>query len=257
MTTHPYLRWRAISLLVLTSVAGAACSGSTASVPAATNAGRKAVYVAIGNGETAGNGVKNRIRDAWPQLLYRSAFPRATVFANFGQTNVTVEEALTSQLQPALTLEPTVATVNLTEDTFLTRNVTNFESRFSTLIRQLRRSGKTAVIIGNIPPGDREPGILACSPNPPAGSKPCQLGSTFDPQAESARDASFNAAIARVAAANGATLVDLSAAFLAARARGEEDAFWVGNDFSPNEKGHAFIARQFVPAVRAALKSRR
>ena len=110
--------------------------------------------------------------------------------------------------------------------------------------------------VGNIPPGDREPGILACSPNPPAGSKPCQFDFAFDPQNENVRDASFNAAIARVATANGATLVDLHAAFLAARARGEEDAFWVGNDFSPNEKGHAFIARQFAPAVRAALKSR-
>ena len=248
--------WRASSLLVLMSTLGAACSGSTASVPAATNAGRKAVYVALGNGETAGNGVKNRIRDAWPQLLYRSAFPRATVFANFGQTNVTVEAALSSQLPPALALAPTVATVNLTEDTFLTRDVTAFESRFNTLIRRLRRKGTTAVIIGNIPPGDREPGILACSPSPPAGAKPCQFDFAFDPQAENARDASFNAAIARVATANGATLVDLHAAFLAARARGEEDTFWAGNDFSPNEKGHAFIARQFAPAVRAALKSR-
>lgn len=245
-----------ITVLVLSAI-GTACSGSSvASVPA-THAGRKAVYVALGNGETAGNGVKNRIRDAWPQLVYRAEFPRATVFANFGQTNVTVEAALTSQLPPALALKPTVATVNLTEDTFLTRNVGAFESRFNTLIRRLRRGGTTAVIIGNIPPGDREPGILACSPNPPAGSKPCQFDSTFDPQAENDRDASFNAAIARVATANGATLVDLHAAFLAARARGEEDAFWVGNDFSPNEKGHAFIARQFAPAVRAALKSRR
>ncbi len=254
--TNRTRRGRAGALLLLVSFVAAACSGSTASIPAATNAGRKAVYVALGNGETAGNGVKNRIRDAWPQLLYRSAFPRAAVFANFGQTNVTVEEALTSQLRPALALEPTVATVNLTEDTFLTRNVTAFESRFNTLIRQLRRGGKTAVIIGNIPPGDREPGILACSPNPPAGSKPCQFDSTFDPKAENTRDTAFNAAIARVATANGATLVDLHAAFLAARARGEEDSFWAGNDFSPNEKGHAFIARQFAPAVRAALKSR-
>ncbi len=249
-------RWRTSFLTIVVSMVGTACSGSTASVPAATNAGRRAVYVALGNGETAGNGVKNRIRDAWPQLLYRSAFPRATVFANFGQTNITVEAALTSQLRPALALDPTVATVNLTEDTFLTRDVTAFEPRFNTLIHRLRRGGKTAVIIGNIPPGDREPGILACSPNPPADSKPCQFDSTFDPQAEDARDGSFNAAIARVAAANGATLVDLHAAFLAARARGEEDAFWAGNDFSPNEAGHAFIARQFAPAVRAALKSR-
>ena len=250
-------RWRIPALtLMIVSVAGSACSGSKTPVPAATNAGRKAVYVALGNGETAGNGVKNRIRDAWPQLLYRNDFPRATVFANFGQTNVTVEAALASQLPPALALNPTVATVNLTEDTFLTRDVAAFESRFNTLIRRLHRNGKTAVIIGNIPPGDREPGILACSPNPPAGSKPCQFDFAFDPQDENARDASFNAAIARVATANGATLVDLHAAFLAARARGEEDAFWAGNDFSPNEKGHAFIARQFAPAVRAALKSR-
>lgn len=240
-----------IALLIL-----GACSGSQAKVVGTTDAGRRAVFVAIGNGETAGNGVKNRIRDAWPQLLYRIVFPRATVFANFGQTDVSIDEALRSQLEPALALNPTVATVNLTEDTFLTRDVTTFEPRFDTLVRRLRRGGRTAVVIGNIPPGDREPGILACTPNPPAGSKVCQLSSSFDLTVANERDRAFNAAIARVAAANGATLVDLHAAFLAARAKGQEDGFWAGNDFSPNETGHAFIARQFEPAVRAALKLR-
>lgn len=246
-----------LAILICGVMIVGACSGSRAKVLGATDAGARAVYVAIGNGETAGNGVKNRIRDAWPQLVYRTVFPRATVFANFGQTDVSIEEALGSQLEPALAMNPTVATVNLTEDTFLTRDVTAFEPRFDTLIRRLRRGGRTAVVIGNVPPGDREPGILACTPDPPAGSKECQLSSSFDLAAANERDRVFNAAIARVAAANGATLVDLHAAFLAARAKGQEDAFWAGNDFSPNETGHAFIARRFEPAVRAALKLRK
>ena len=250
-------RTRRLGAILTLTLALNACSGAHRFVPKAENAGPRSVYVALGNGETAGNGVRNRIRDAWPQLVYRSAFPRATVFANFGQTDVSVDEALSSQLEPALALHPTVATVNLTEDTFLTRDPKMFEARFANLIRRLKRGGRTAVVIGNIPPGDREPGVLACTPDPPAGSQPCQLRSTVDLAAESARDGLFNDAIARVATANGATLVDLHAAFVRARASGKEDAFWAGNDFSPNEKGHAFIARQFVPAVRAALKSGR
>ncbi len=244
-----------VATLMVALAAFTACAGSKVAVPGPTTAGRAVMYVAIGDGETAGNGVKNRIRDAWPQLVYRSTFPRAAVFTNFGQTNVTVDEAMVTQLRPALALRPTVATVNLTEDTFLTRDVATFETKFASLIRQLRRGGKTAVVIGNIPPGDREPGVLACSPDPPTGSKPCQFDSTFDLAAATARDAAFNDAIARVATTTGATLVDLHGAFLAARAKGQEDALWAGNDFSPNQKGHAFIARQFAPAVRAALKS--
>lgn len=250
-------RRRHLGTLLAVAITLTACSSARPAVPAATDAGAPLVYVALGNGETAGNGVHNRIRDAWPQLVYRAAFPRATVFANFGQTDVSVDEALRSQLKPALALRPTVATVNLTEDTFLTRDPAAFEATFARLIRRLRRGGRTAVVIGNIPPGDREPGVLACTPTPPSGSKPCQLRSTVDLEIEATRDDTFNAAIARVATANGATLVDLHAAFLRARAQGREDAFWAGNDFSPNEQGHAFLARQFVPAVRAALKSGR
>ena len=250
-------RTRRLGAILTLALVLNACSGTRPSSPKAANAGPRSVYVALGNGETAGNGVRNRIRDAWPQLVYRSAFPRGTVFANFGQTDVSVDEALISQLKPALALRPTVATVNLTEDTFLTRDPEMFEARFAKLIRRLGRGGRTAVVIGNIPPGDREPGVLACTPDPPAGSKPCQLGSTVDLAADTARDRVFNDAIARVATANGATLVDLHSAFLRARANGKEDALWAGNDFSPNEKGHALIARQFVPAVRAALKSGR
>ena len=88
-----------------------ACSGGAPATVPAARPGTRSVYVALGNGETGGNGVPNKIRDAWPQLVYRAAFPRRTVFANFGQSDVSVAEALRTQLPAALALRPTVATV--------------------------------------------------------------------------------------------------------------------------------------------------
>lgn len=234
----------------------AACAPDSAPPRPGRAAGRREVYVAIGNGETAGNGVRNRIRDAWPQIVFRTALPPASVFTNFGTNDASVESAFTEQLAPALELRPTIATVHLTEDTFLTRDPIAYERNLTLLVRRLQRGGRTEVVIGNIPPGDREPGLLACLPNPPAGGPECRLGPITDLGREAERDAQFNDAIARVATATGARLVDLRAAFLRARAAGTEDELWVGNDFSPNVKGHQLMARQFGTAVRAALKSR-
>ena len=248
-------RLHTFALATFAAMTVASCSGDApATIPPAHN-GPRSVYVALGNGETAGNGVPNKIRDAWPQLVYRAAFPRRTVFANFGQSDVSVSEALRTQLVPALALRPTVATVDLTEDTFLTRDVPSFEAGLTTLVTRLQRGGRTLVVLGNVLPGDREPGVLACLPDPPAGTGACQIGPIDDLAAQTANDDAFNAAIARVAEKAGAPLVDLHAAFLAARARGQEDALWAGNTFSPNQAGHAVMARAFERAIRTAQQS--
>lgn len=240
------------ALLVL-----AACSDGSVVAPVAERAvGRREVYVAIGNGETAGNGVRNRIRDAWPQIVFRTDLPRATVFTNFGTNDASVESAFAEQLAPALALKPTIATVHLTEDTFLTRDPVAYERNLMRLVRQLQRGGRTEVVVGNLLPGDREPGLLACLPDPPPNGPECRLGPISDLDRLTTRDGAFNEAIAHVAKATGSRLVDLNAAFLRARAAGTEDALWAGNDFSPNVKGHELMAREFGAAVRAALKSR-
>jgi lysophospholipase L1-like esterase len=231
------------------------CSGSHERTIPVSPAGPRSVYVALGNGETMGNGVANRIRDAWPQIVYRQVFPRATVFANFGQTDVTVAEAMRTQLAPALALHPTVATVELTEDVFLTRDAAAYESDLTTLVRRLQRGGRTLVVVGNLVPDDREPGVLACLPEPPPGAGACTIG-PIDPGVQAARAAEFDAAIARVATRTGAPLADLHRAFLRARAAGREDALWTGNTFSPNERGHALIARTFAVVLRHALAAR-
>jgi lysophospholipase L1-like esterase len=255
VSTHRRHGWLGALAAVL-FVALAACSADRPPPVPVAHPGPRAVYVALGNGETSGNGVANGIRDAWPQLVYRSVFPRRAVFANFGQTDVTVSEALQSQLPAALALQPTVATVELTEDTFLTHDVAAYEADLTTLVRRLQRGGRTLVVVGNVVPDDREPGVLACEPDPPPGAGPCRLGTTIDPTAAAARDAEFDAAIARVASATGAPLVDLRAAFVAAGAAGREDALFAGNDFSPNAQGHALIAHEFERVIRVALAAR-
>ena len=234
----------------------AACSSGAPSALPAAPTGTRDVYVALGNGETAGNGVKDRIRDAWPQIVYRDQLSKASVFANFGEQDVTVADALTDQLVPALALNPTVATVHLTDDQFLGTPVADFERNLTTLVRRLQRNGRTAVVIGTILPEDREPGVLACTPNPPANGPRCRIGAVGDPAEGNTRLELFNAAIRRVASATDARPADVHAAFLAARAAGSEDALWAGNDFSPNSAGHELLAREFGAAVRDALKSR-
>ena len=234
----------------------AACSRGAPSTVAAAPSGPRDVYVALGNGETSGNGVKDRIRDAWPQIVYRDQLSQGSIFANLGETDVTVANALADQLPTALALRPTVATVHLTDDQFLRTPVPEFEQNLTTLIRRLQRGGRTAVVVGTILPEDREPGVLACTANPPPNGPQCRIGSVADPAEGNARLELFNAAIRRVAVATGARLADVHAAFLAARTAGREDALWAGNDFSPNAAGHQLLAREFGAGVRDALKSR-
>ena len=108
-------------------------------------------------------------------------------------------------------------------------------------------------MLGNVLPGDREPGVLACLPDPPAGSGPCEIGPIDDLAAETANDDAFNAAIARVSHEDRRTPRRPPRRVPRRRAaRGGEDALWAGNTFSPNEAGHALIARTFERAIRAA-----
>ncbi len=246
-----------VTTAVLIVLAAASCTSSASSTPATATTGPRPVYVALGNGETAGNGVKGRVRDAWPQIVYRTELPRSAIFVNLGETDATVADALADQLGPALALHPTVATVHLTDDRFQGTSVANYESRLTDLVRRLQRGGRTAVVLGTVLPEDREPGVLACSADPPPDGPRCRIGPVEDPARSVARVDAMNAAIRRVAAATGATVADAHAAFLRARAAGNEEALWVGNDFSPNQAGHRLLAREFGAAVRDALKSGR
>ncbi|HYR62118.1 MAG TPA: SGNH/GDSL hydrolase family protein [Actinomycetota bacterium] len=242
---------------VLLVCSGVACTSShTAAGPRASPAAVPLVYVAVGASESVGVGATDPLRNAWTQVFYRSALPRSAVFVNMAVSGSTTADALANQVPTAVGLSPDVVSVWLNVNDLI-HGVTpaSYEADLTKLVSALRRGGRTRVLLANTPPLDDLPAYLAClRTNGSIGISVCSLGQVTVPAAAmvvAAVDA-YNAAIARVAAATGATVVDLHAVGLAARKAGTE-ASLVGNDgFHPSDAGHALVAKAFATAYRGA-----
>ena len=241
-------------LLALAACAGGSGDGgapgrpptpsSVSSSPApSTVASEPKVYVAVGASETVGVGADDPQTQAWPQVLHDRALP-GTELVNLGVSGSTVREALTSQLPRALTAEPDVVTVWLAvNDAISLVPVSDYGAALQELVHALRRSGRTEVLVGNVPPLDRLPAYRACLPGTPATDVACVLPIVPSPAQVRATVAAYNAAIARVAAREGAVLVDMSADRSLARLTGTDG-------FHPSTRGHRAVARAFARALR-------
>src|SRR5439155_9229033 len=102
-------------------------------------------------------------------------------------------------------------------------------------------------------PLDDLPAYRACLPGAATTFSQCALGPGLQgavpaPAALNAAVDAYNAAIARVAPATGAVLVDLHAAGLAARQNGTEASLVGGDGFHPSDAGHALVAKAFATA---------
>jgi lysophospholipase L1-like esterase len=209
--------------------------------------------VAVGASETTGIGSETPLREAWPRVLFRSAMPVNTTFVNMGIPGATVAQALRLEVAPAVDLKPTIVTVWLNvNDIVAGVPADQFERDIASLVHQVRRNGQTRVLVANAPPVDHLPAYLACRPDPPASGPPCRApGGTLPPPEDvNALVDAYNVATARVAAAEGATLVDLHAVGLAARAAGIEGALVSGDGFHPNAGGYQQVATAFAEALK-------
>ena len=211
----------------------------TTPLPSATSSDTGLVYVAVGASETVGIGADNPQRDAWPVVLHRTALKKAQ-FVNLGVSGSTVGQAINEQLPAALAAEPDVATVWLAvNDLTHLVPVQAYEQQLTSLVHQLRRDGRTQVLVGNMPAVERLPAFRACLPDAPADAMPCQLPVVPEVAEIRAVVTTYNAAIARVAKAEGATLVDLS--------KGRDLTELTGTDgFHPSTAGHRLVAAQFA-----------
>ena len=241
--------------LVLLATTTACTASRTAATPKPTPSAPPLVYVAVGASESVGVGATDLLRDAWPQLFYRTGLPRSAVFVNMAVSGSTVAEALAGQVPEAVALSPDVVTVWLNVNDIL-HGVTPalYEADLTRLVTALRRGGATKVLVATTPPLDDLPAYRACLPGATAtGGVACPVagalaGAVPAPATLDAVVDAYNAAIARVVAATGAVLVDLHAAGLAARQSGTE-ASLVGRDgFHPSDAGHALVAKTFAAA---------
>ena len=231
-----------VALAVVALLAGA-CAGGPPETFEAEALPPPFTYVAVGASETVGIGADDPSTESWPSVFYRTALPRSATLVNVGVSGVTVREALDQELQAAVAEEPRLVTVWLNVNDLLRQvPVEHYERDLATLVGALRRGGATEVLVANTPPVGDLPLVRACLP----GGSDCLL--PFRPPSSeliAQRVDAFNAAISRVAEAQGAVVVDLHAS-----SGGRIDDALVADDgFHPSTEGHRRVAAAFADAL--------
>lgn len=238
-------------LLLTLVLAGCGSNGAVGRsvLPSISPPGPPLRYVAIGASETVGIGADDPLTEAWPQLFYRVALPRAAVFVNLGIPGATVQDALSQEVPDALALRPDVVTVWLNVNDLLHGvDPAAYEAGLTQLLTDLRGGGRTQVLVANTPPLDRLPAYVRCSPFAPGLGGSCDRSIDLPPSAVRSAVDAYNAAIGRAAGRTGAVVVDLHALGLAARADGTEAHLISRDGFHPSDAGHVSVALAFATA---------
>jgi lysophospholipase L1-like esterase len=235
----------AVAAVAVVALLTVGCSdGADESAPTPTSAGPPQVYVAIGSDETVGTGSERPLLEAWPRVLFRTALDQSTVFVNAATEGSTVAQALDEQLPVANELQPTLVTVWVNRwDVVAGVPVEAYERQLADLVRALRRGGETQVLVANVPPLPAGGASVALGPASPDDDLSFTEVPAATPQEVAARTAAYNDAIARVAASEGATLVDLHGAADAA-------SLFTADGVGLTPEGHARVAELFAEALR-------
>lgn len=241
-----------VGFLALTACGGGGQVGS-AVLPSVSPSGRALTYVAIGASETVGIGADHPQAQAWPQVFYRTALPRAAVLVNLGVPGSTVAQAVREQLPSAIAAKPDLATVFLNVNDIVDRvPVSAYRADLEMLLEGLRSTG-ARVLVANVPPLDQLPLLKACLPFAPGLGGSCDTSRRISVEKIDRTVDDFNGAIASVASATGAIVVDLHAASLKVRKAGGEASIISSDGFHPSTAGHELIARTFAAALRRAF----
>jgi hypothetical protein len=142
------------STLVIVALSACACSADRAAngppVDVDANVPAKTV-LALGGRESAGDGLGDRLRDAWPYRVF-DALPRTTVFVNGARDDATVAHARTEQVPLARELRPDIVEVWLGADDVAARTpIRAFTSDFARLLGELRAAGARRILVADLP----------------------------------------------------------------------------------------------------------
>lgn len=216
----------------------------SATAPAGAWSDRLRVVV-VGASDAVGYGADDPAADAWPEVLARTALPAGAVVVNLGIPGATVADALAEELPAALAGDASVALVWLCVNDLLAQvPAATFESQLGRLVAALRRGGATRVLVANTPPLDRLPICVSGLDTADGAGATLPVPGAIDEAVDA-----YNAAIARIVAAEDADLVDLHAATQAARASGADAALVAADGFHPSTAGHRALAAAFAQVL--------
>ncbi len=243
------------AILAGLAAAGGSCRAGTEEGEAepgpAVSPSEPIVYVAVGASESVGMGADRPRDQAWPVVLHRSALPPGSELVNLGVPGATVADAVRTQLPAALARRPGLATVWLNVNDILRGvPVAAYERQLGQLVHALRRGGATLVLVANTPAFDLLPVYQSCRAAGAANSEcpPPRDGLNSPSQLDDVV-AAYNHAIERVARREGAVVVDLHGAGLAALEAGTAASFVGADGFHPSTAGHRALAAAFTAAL--------
>ena len=223
--------------MLVAALLGASCGGDSGRPELADGAR----WVVVGASDARGYGTDSPATKAWPRLVRFDALPDNGAVVNVAGPGDTVEEAVERQLSNAVAARAHLAMVWLAVNDVVDRVPPDtYERHLGHLVHELRAGGATRVLLGNTPLLDRLPAFERCR----QGGR-CPKSGAPAPEEVTATVDAYNAAIARVAAAEGADLVDLHAISVRARAAGTEASLVAKDGFHPSEAGHRAVADAF------------
>lgn len=151
MMRRPYV---VVTVGVLVSLAACSTGSKKGKGPtSAPSTGPTITVLALGGSATEGDGVPDRLRDAWPYLVFQTAFPRSTIFVNGALDDGTLQHAITAQALLAAQLKPDVVEVWLGADDATARTpIPLFSAEFHQLLELLHSSGASRILVADLPP---------------------------------------------------------------------------------------------------------
>jgi lysophospholipase L1-like esterase len=152
MMRRPYVVVVVVGVLV--SLAACSTGSKKGNGPgSAPSTGSAITVLALGGSATEGDGVPDRLRDAWPYLVFQTAFPRSTIFVNGALDDATLEHAIAAQAPLAAQLKPDVLEVWLGADDATARTpIAIFSAEFHQLLDLLHSSGARRILVADLPP---------------------------------------------------------------------------------------------------------
>ncbi len=247
----------AAGLFIVLAAALTACGRSSGSigaraVPSVSPAGPALSYVAIGASETLGFGADDPVSQAWTQVFYRTALPRAATLVNLGIPGATAQEALLREVPEAARLRPDIVTVWLNVNDLI-RGVPpdDYRRQITSLLEGLRQAGSPTILVANTPPLGRLPRFAMCLPFSPAPGGECDQTRPLTAEELDAMVMAYNSAISEAAARAGAIVVDLHALGMVAQRQGTDLELVSRDGFHPSTAGHLAIGRAFARALPA------
>ncbi len=246
MRRRPSARTAALVVLLAGLVAGCSSNGTTISGPPAQHVGTADTYLAV-DGLLAFPTTQSTTSNV---AVLAAALPAwATSYETIALAGTDEFEALSHGADVAKSIHPTVVTVSMGMGSLFSGvSSTQFGNALGQLLAQLRASGATTILVGNLLPADLSKPALAC-----LGRTNCSLAPdevTWTAGQLAGEITAYNEAIAGEAATHGATVVDVHGAVETAIDRRGAGAVWARSSYELTPYGSSVVTSSFLQAIR-------